>query len=241
MAPLPRPPEAPRDPQEVREQWEAIGPAFDETRRHPWDEVLDWAREALPGLGWVLDLGCGNGRHGRALAREGHRVVGVDLARSLSRAARDRWDGGPGRFEVVQGDARALPLASDRFEGGLFVAAIHNVPTRSGRLGALSELVRVLAPGAPVLVTAWALWQDRWLPAILRELPAALVTGSDPADRPVPWRRGEETVDRTYHLYRRRELAEEMRAVGFRDVEVRGVRLTKTRLPDNWFGTGRAP
>jgi ubiquinone/menaquinone biosynthesis C-methylase UbiE len=244
MAPLPRPPEPETDPDAVRRQWETIGPAFDETRRHPWDEVLDWAEEALPGLGWSLDLACGNGRHGRALAAEGHDVVGVDAAGSLVEAARRRWEDQEqreGRFAPVQADARDLPLAGNRLEGGLFVAGIHNIPSRTGRVGALAEMARVLSPGAPALVTAWALWQDRWLETVLRELPGAWLSGRDPADRPVPWRRGQETVDRTYHLYRRRELAEEMRAAGFRDVEVEGRRLTDTRLPDNWFATGRAP
>lgn len=247
MVPLPIPPEQEADAESVRRQWEAIGPAFDETRRHAWDRVLDWAREHLPGLGWSLDVACGNGRHGRALAREGHKVVGVDQARSLLTPGRDRWvkaapeaeDGG--WFHPVQGDVRDLPFASDRFEGALYVAGIHNVPTRQGRLGSLAELARVLSPGAPVLVTAWALWQDRWLPDVLVELPGALLTGRDPADRPVAWNRGEEKVMRTYHLYRGRELSGELRAAGFRDVEVDGVRLTDSRLPDNWFASARAP
>lgn len=245
MGVLPRPPEPETDPRRVRDQWEAIGRAFDETRRHPWEEVLDWAGDRLPGLGWSLDVACGNGRHGRALAREGHRVAGVDQARSLLEPARDRWasdePGEGGRFEPVQGDVRDLPFAADRFEGALYVAGIHNVPTRQGRLASLAELARVLSPGAPVLVTAWALWQDRWLATLVKEAPGAWLSGRDPADRPVPWRRGEEKVDRTYHLYRRRELVEELGAVGFRDVSVRGLHLTGSRLPDNWFASARAP
>jgi len=36
----------------------------------------------------ILDVGCGRGRHARALARRGHQVTGIDLSRAAIEAAR---------------------------------------------------------------------------------------------------------------------------------------------------------
>lgn len=58
----------------------------------------------------VLDVGCGQGVLGRALALEGLRSLGVDAAPSLIEAAQAR----AGKFaEYVLGDARDLPAALD--------------------------------------------------------------------------------------------------------------------------------
>jgi 2-polyprenyl-3-methyl-5-hydroxy-6-metoxy-1,4-benzoquinol methylase len=55
----------------------------------------------------TLDVGCGEGRVGRDLARLGHRVVGVDASMTLARAAHAHPEsGGP----VIVGDAARVPL-----------------------------------------------------------------------------------------------------------------------------------
>ena len=58
----------------------------------------------------VLDVACGGGRHARALAELGHRVVGIDLSRDLLVEA--------GGVPVARADMRALPFA------GSFAAAV---------------------------------------------------------------------------------------------------------------------
>jgi SAM-dependent methyltransferase len=58
----------------------------------------------------VLDVACGGGRHARALAELGHRVVGIDLSRELLVEA--------GGVPVARADMRALPFA------GSFDAAV---------------------------------------------------------------------------------------------------------------------
>lgn len=79
--------------------------------------------------GPILDAGCGTGRLLLPLARDGHRVVGVD--RSAAMLARAAWRlaraGGPvrGRVVLAQGDLGALPAAAARF--ALVIAAFHTV------------------------------------------------------------------------------------------------------------------
>jgi demethylmenaquinone methyltransferase/2-methoxy-6-polyprenyl-1,4-benzoquinol methylase len=91
----------------------------------------------------VLDLGCGTGKVGRAVAA-GAGVVGVDVSFGmLSRAQRDSG----GRLRLVQGSAFRLPFAD-----GVFAAAVSGFVLRNlNDLGtAFDELFRVLAPGATV-------------------------------------------------------------------------------------------
>jgi demethylmenaquinone methyltransferase/2-methoxy-6-polyprenyl-1,4-benzoquinol methylase len=91
----------------------------------------------------VLDLGCGTGKLGWAVATRA-RVVGVDVSFGmLSRARRDSG----GRLRLVQGSAFRLPFADE-----VFAAAVSGFVLRNlNDLGtAFDELFRVLAPGATV-------------------------------------------------------------------------------------------
>ena len=56
----------------------------------------------------VLDLACGAGRHTAALRRRGHRVVGVDLSKTLLAQAPS--------LPRVAGDMRCLPFAAQSFD-----------------------------------------------------------------------------------------------------------------------------
>jgi SAM-dependent methyltransferase len=64
-------------------------------------------RSSLPWeVGWrVLDVGCGAGRHARALEAAGARCIGLDLSASLLRRARQVT-----RAPLIRADMRALPV-----------------------------------------------------------------------------------------------------------------------------------
>jgi SAM-dependent methyltransferase len=91
-----------------------------------------------PVSGQCLDVGCGTGLSGLALATAGWRVGGLDVSSDQLRLAKPRlaW--------VVRGDARALPFAS----GSVDCAAGMFVHTDVDDFGALVlEVARVLRPG----------------------------------------------------------------------------------------------
>ena len=70
------------------------------------DRVVALLRSVVPlRAGWrVLDVGCGAGRHARALALAGARCIGVDLSPNLLSCARHV------DAALVQADMRALPV-----------------------------------------------------------------------------------------------------------------------------------
>ncbi|NUQ37162.1 MAG: methyltransferase domain-containing protein [Caldilineales bacterium] len=125
----------------------------------PWDqgipapEVLAFAAQH-PGEGrWALDIGCGTGTHGRALARSGYRVAGIDLswvalqrARAAAHAERLPWVG-------VQGSAEDLALFALAFAMALDVGCLHTLdPAQAGRYA--QALRRRVPPGGHYLLYA---------------------------------------------------------------------------------------
>lgn len=64
----------------------------------------------------ILDVGCGYGRHGAELARQGYHVVGVDLSEQMVRDARRRWSL-HGRLKFVRMDMRRLPRTARSLTG----------------------------------------------------------------------------------------------------------------------------
>ena len=98
----------------------------------------------------VIDLGCGNGRHLRALAGTAT-IVGTDISgRGLGSLCRTlELEGRTPR--AVQCLHAALPFRHHCFAAALAVQALEDGPVASAWV-ALRELHQILRPGAPVFV-----------------------------------------------------------------------------------------
>lgn len=112
----------------------------------------------------VLDVGCGTGRHARALATRRLAPVGLDVsARFLEVAAASA----AGTVPFVRGDARVLPLRSASVDAAVSLcqgafgltggpAAVGVAPGIEPDEVVLAEIHRVLRPGAPLALTAFS-------------------------------------------------------------------------------------
>jgi SAM-dependent methyltransferase len=138
---------------------EFVGPAY---LRYSFTKGTDQevaflvdALELRPGA-LVLDVGCGPGRHAHALARRGHRVVGVDIAQPFVALA--AADAPPGAV-FVRGDARRLPLrgvfdaAVSLCQGGFGLPADPGAPDDAAVLEAMAAALR---PGGRLALTAFS-------------------------------------------------------------------------------------
>jgi ubiquinone/menaquinone biosynthesis C-methylase UbiE len=228
--------------------WERIAESFSETRNRPWDQVADFL-ETLPDDATLLDVACGNGRHGIIARKKGMQVIGVDASLELAGIAQERLreagEGDPRAGHVLGGSAVNLPLARNSVDHALFIAALHNIPGRDRRVQALRELRRVLRPRGMALVTVWARWQDRfadhYAKELVRHLPRKLRLGEDApefGDILIPWR-GEEM--RFYHLMSLRETILTCKEAGFFVKDAWSEKLASQWLPDNHFVVAEKP
>ena len=184
---------------DVRETYDRIGGHFAKTRAHAWPAVerfVDRSDDAALGL----DLGCGNARHAAVLADRADRVIGLDASRSVVEAARERREREGFSVDLCRGDVTRLPIAADTVGLAVYIATIHHLPTREGRIASLDELARVLAPGGRALVSAWSTTHDRF-------------EADEAFDTTVDWTLpGGETVPRYYHIYDPSSFEDDLRA-----------------------------
>src|SRR5262245_30032155 len=88
------------------QRW-GLRPPSDQVRR---DAGALWNLLDLSHAARVIDIGCGHGRHGLALAERGAEVVGLDFAVALLNRARELQTELGRRATWVRGDMRCLPF-----------------------------------------------------------------------------------------------------------------------------------
>ena len=96
----------------------------------------------------MLDAGCGTGQMSLPLAAMGYDVVGFDISLDMVGIARAKC-GCEGTANYAVGDVRALPLADNSVDGATASKLLEHV---SDWRKAVSELLRVLKPGASLML-----------------------------------------------------------------------------------------
>jgi SAM-dependent methyltransferase len=112
------------------------------------DAVVDLVPED-PTARWA-EVACGPGLISRAMARRVGSVQGLDLTPAMVDKARaEATAAGVGNVSFTVGDATALDLAADSFDGAITRFSLHHIPAP---LRVLEEMRRVVKPGGLVIV-----------------------------------------------------------------------------------------
>jgi len=116
-------------------------------------EFCDLAKRIANGLSpgdHVLEVAPGPGYLATELARLGpYRIAGLDVSRTFIRIARDNAARAGVQVDFQEGDAAALPFATDTFNFIICRAAFKNF---SNPVGALREMHRVLRWGGKAMI-----------------------------------------------------------------------------------------
>ena len=126
--------------------------------------VFPWSALAPDAYG--LDVGCGSGRWARFVAPKVGRLMCVDASREAIGVARQTL--APHRnVDIRLGAAGALPFGDGTFDFVYALGVLHHTPDPEH---ALRDCVRVLKPGAPLLVYLYYALDDRpaWYRALWR-------------------------------------------------------------------------
>lgn len=112
------------------------------------------------GRGTVLEIGCGPGRDGEAIAAAGFSYTGVDLSPASVDACRALG------LHAEVASVLELPFADATFDAGWTMSTLLHVADEDLDQ-ALREIVRVLRPGAPLAIGLWGdadggerVWED---------------------------------------------------------------------------------
>ncbi|MGH9212570.1 MAG: class I SAM-dependent methyltransferase [Acidimicrobiales bacterium] len=116
-----------------------------ETDLLPWiDQVADLGDD-------VLEIGPGPGRTTDLLRQRTAKVTAVEIDDSLAAALAERLAGT--NVDVIHADAAKLALPSGRFSSATCSSTLHHVPSATAQDRVLSEIHRVLQPGAALFAT----------------------------------------------------------------------------------------
>ncbi|MDF1627078.1 MAG: class I SAM-dependent methyltransferase [Parvibaculaceae bacterium] len=130
-------------------------------------QTIDFNKLALKDGEFVLDLGCGEGRHVHALYH--HKVcnvVGLDLAFDDVKKTRDGFVHCPDldpaserRCTLAVGNALSLPFADNAFDKIVCSEVLEHIPNYRQ---AIAEISRVLKPGGTFAVSVPRYWPE-WI------------------------------------------------------------------------------
>jgi len=134
----------------VMREWERLDNPY---RRFELVSTLRLIEEFFPKSGKVIDIGGGPGRYTIELLKMGYSVTLVDLSARAIAFAKEKLDELGLTAELIAADARDLSMIeSSSFDGALILGPLYHIVDEEGRSAALTELKRILKPGAPAIV-----------------------------------------------------------------------------------------
>jgi SAM-dependent methyltransferase len=105
------------------------------------ERQIQFLKNHLRPVGYMLDLACGSGRHSIALSADGYLMVGLDASLRLLKIAKQRSQD----IAVVLGDIRFLPFKTGTFDAVVSVdTSFGYLPSESDDRVSLSEVRRVM-------------------------------------------------------------------------------------------------
>ncbi|MFW9924550.1 MAG: class I SAM-dependent methyltransferase, partial [Candidatus Thorarchaeota archaeon] len=145
-----------KDELSISEVYDIIAESFDQKRKYPWQEVVEFINKITPAEK-VLDLGCGNGRHMKMVLENNIESVGIDISYRILSIARlnELKDIPKSLFDLLNADTTFLPIKNSAFDRILMIAVFHHLQDTDQRIFALKEIFRLLKNNGKLLISCW--------------------------------------------------------------------------------------
>jgi ubiquinone/menaquinone biosynthesis C-methylase UbiE len=127
-----------------------------------WQQFNNWGLQAAESFlierhlakdSVVLDLGCGTGRAGFALQRQGFKTIGLDLSFSLLEAGGLFFKRKKMPAFFTHGNMTTLPFPDNHFDNIICLyASIQHLPTIQLRQQCFAEIARVMKPNGKLII-----------------------------------------------------------------------------------------
>jgi|GEM_PF-6885491 len=102
--------------------------------------------------GYVLDAGCGKGRHAIPLALKGFKVVAVDVSESMLSAAKKYARERHADVEFIKGDISTISLKSNFFDNIISMYSVLSELNEKKRLAAVRNFSKWIRPKGRVVI-----------------------------------------------------------------------------------------
>jgi 2-polyprenyl-3-methyl-5-hydroxy-6-metoxy-1,4-benzoquinol methylase len=143
----------------IKDVYDSIATQFSASRNYIWPDLENFLKNIKPNSS-VLDVGCGNGRLLIGLPKK-IKYTGLDISSELLKEAEKKYP----NHQFIETDItnpsiwKHLP----KFDYIFCVAVIHHLSTTKDHLFLLDQIQKHLKPNGKVLLTAWNLWQSKYL------------------------------------------------------------------------------
>lgn len=222
---------------EVKHTYEQIALIYNRVRAKPWKECLNFI-QSFDSEGWVLDVGCGSGRHMLASVLQGHETAGIDFSRNMLRIANRKLKSTSFNiYHLVLADASQIPFRNDSFAYILHIATLHNLPSRPLRVRSLNEVGRVLKSGGRCLISVWKRLQFRFLSTAITIYLRKIIGLKGDFEVLVPWKKNDSLVYRYFYLYSATQLRKDIKDAKIGILNFSKVKIGARVISDNYFVT----
>lgn len=134
----------------VKQTYEDIAIEFSNTRYNIWNCVKKFL-DNIEKKSIIGDIGCGNGKNMNY--RKDCINIGCDFSSNLVKLCNNK------NLNVIIGNILNIPFNDNIFDYTLCIAVIHHLSSKTKRIKAIKELIRVTKKGGKILILVWALEQ----------------------------------------------------------------------------------
>ena len=112
-------------------------------KANDWNCLKEWLAKLSKG-DLLLDVGCGSGRASIPFAKNGVKVIGLDISEQMVLRAKNKSkkQGLTDYIDYIIGDSESLPFKNNSFDGVIAFGVLHHVPTPQKMLDQMSKVLK---------------------------------------------------------------------------------------------------